>query len=391
MLNTLYAKSKESKTVLFLLLFLVGMLVFFPFPTFFLGEERHFFQQDVLQWLNQSFGLQLNAQSDSVGMFVLVLFALLFASSCYILLSFMRISALEKYLNTHTFYSVSSFVLAYFLLKYGLDKVFKNQFYAPEISIEYTPIYQLDRDILYWTTMGKSYSYSLIVGILEVIPALLLLSSKTRLLGNLLAVAAFTHILAINIGFDITVKFLASSLLLLAVINVLLNGKALYTFFILQTSISLPKQGFSPKSRFLRGLKFVFFILIVLDCSAVYLEGNRWNGDLSPRSAYYGAYEVKNVEGSGRSFVGETDEIKRIFFHRRPYVIFQTKSDHFMDFGRHFTAKGSILLEKEKKKQELYLLKMDGSTYSLRWNEEKDDTVRNFTLLLRKVPEHARN
>lgn len=377
-------KAIENKFVLFAFLFFVGMVLFFPFPSFIFGEERFQFQHDVINFLNSSFGLKLSTQSDSKGMFVLVIIAFLVALIIFILALFTWNKKWEKYLTANVYYSFTSFLLSYFLLKYGFDKIFMNQFYEPEISIQYTPIYQLDRDILFWTTMGKSYSYSLITGILEILAAILLFFKSTRLLGNIFALVAFVNIVAINIGFDITVKFLAFSLCLLSLINVLLNGKSLYRFLVLHQVSSLPTQGLYKKNAFQRALKFLTFSLIIIDCSAMYIQQGQWKSRPT-RSLYKGAYEVIEYSDRGETFFGEMADVKRIFFQQRPFLIIQNKVDQFHDFGMHHTSKGTILLEKEHKHQEVYFNKMSNKIFKLKWSEIKGGNEQDYFITLRKV------
>ncbi|RYD88544.1 MAG: hypothetical protein EOP54_27080, partial [Sphingobacteriales bacterium] len=78
------------------------------------------------------------------------------------------------------------YFLAYVFLKYGFDKVFGLQFYTPAPNILYTPFGNLDKDILFWSTMGTSPAYSIFTGMVEVVAALLLLSRRTRTVGLML-------------------------------------------------------------------------------------------------------------------------------------------------------------------------------------------------------------
>ena len=104
-------------------------------------------------------------------------------------------------------------MLAFFLLRYGFDKLFKHQFYLPEPNTLYTPVGLLSKDILFWTSMGTSHSYNVFMGLIEIIPAFLLFFKRTRMLGGLISFAVLLNVLMINIGFDITVKILSSFLL----------------------------------------------------------------------------------------------------------------------------------------------------------------------------------
>lgn len=124
-----------------------------------------------------------------------------------------------------------SYVLAFFLFKYGCDKLFKIQFYYPEPNILFTPFGKLDLDILYWSTIGKSHGYNIFLGIIEIIPGFLLLHSKTRKLGALIAFMVLIHVLMINIFYHIEVKILSSFLVLISFAVLFHYRKELISFF----------------------------------------------------------------------------------------------------------------------------------------------------------------
>ena len=126
---------------------------------------------------------RIDFSSDSLSMFLL--FGCLFLTS--IVFSFIKSFRIKtKYIE-----SLFSFYLALILLKYGFDKVFKAQFYLPEPNILFTRFGNLDRDILFWSTMGTSYSYSLILGLIEVGIAILLLIPQTKIIGAMLSCFVF--------------------------------------------------------------------------------------------------------------------------------------------------------------------------------------------------------
>ncbi len=134
-----------------------------------------------------------------------------------------------------------SYYLAFVLLKYGFDKVFKLQFYLPEPNILYSEFGMLTKDILYWSTIGTSRFYNISIGVIELVTAGLILFSRTRTLGLLGASLIFAHIVIINFGFDISVKTYSMLLLLMALVSVAPELKSIYNFFIRRrTDIAIP-------------------------------------------------------------------------------------------------------------------------------------------------------
>jgi hypothetical protein len=116
------------------------------------------------------------------------------------------------------------YILAFLMLKYGINKVFTLQFYEPSEIINKTDFGKLDLDILFWSTMGKSKTYQIFMGISEVLAGILLFYNRTRFLGTLLSFGILTNVFFINLGFDINVKLLSFALILLS-LNILFNYK----------------------------------------------------------------------------------------------------------------------------------------------------------------------
>ena len=129
------------------------------------------------------------------------------------------------------------YYLILMLMKYGLDKIFKAQFYLPEPNILYTRLGQIDKDFLYWTSMGTSRLYNIITGSVEVLAALLILFKRTRMTGLLLAAASLVQVVAINFGFDISVKLYSLFLLSLSLYLLAPYYRRIYTFLFTQRDL----------------------------------------------------------------------------------------------------------------------------------------------------------
>jgi hypothetical protein len=104
------------------------------------------------------------------------------------------------------------------LMVYAFQKIFLWQFYTPEPNTLYTAVGQVNKDLLFWTVMGASPTYSIITGCIELMIAFLLISRRTLLPGLLLCYGVLLQILLINVGFDISVKLYTVFLLLIATI-----------------------------------------------------------------------------------------------------------------------------------------------------------------------------
>jgi hypothetical protein len=287
-------------------------------------------------------------ESDSIGLYYQTCFILILACVLALILVF-RIKTIQKpkiygYLNLF-----SSYILALFLLKYGCDKIFKVQFFFPEPNTLYTPLGFLSKDILFWSTMGASYSYSLFLGILEIIPALLLLHRKTRFLGAVIAFGVLLHVQLINYSFDISVKIVSAYLLLQSIICIVPFVKPLIDFFILKKQ-TLKYPDFISlaifQSKHYRVLKSFLVSLMICESCFFFIENKIFNDDLVPRPKMHGAYEVLSdrlnighKRANQSEHFGNIEDIKRVFFHRRGYLIFQYKTEKFLDFPGYYDEK----------------------------------------------------
>lgn len=325
--------------LLFFFLFATGIILIIPFPYWFIPDTGSFlspFTLSVLENIWQKPGLTLASDTEGMKLAGLtwagisaVLSAMLFLQKQW------RISLM---LFIHQYFpSFVSFYLSLQLFRYGWDKVFKHQFPFPEANILFTPLGNLDKDILYWSTMGSSYSFTVFGGIMEVIPAALLIFRKTRILGAWIAFMVMLQVVMINIGFDITVKYLSFFLLSLALYLILPGSLSVIHFFTSGKPIALPEQALTPlQLRFPFAyvwLKTALIVLILSESLYPFVRTRNFNDDKAPRLPYLGAYDVVIFSQNGDTLPTENPKRwKRIFFHRQHYCILQSADDTMLDF-----------------------------------------------------------
>jgi hypothetical protein len=153
-------------------MFFLLFVLFFPLG--FLGDFQKkislFIFGDVVQWIvNHIFNskyVRVDFSSDSISMFILTIILLITSVLLTILIR-------KKYQREILGYTKEIIIvyLAVVLMKYGFDKIFKAQFYLPEPNILYSRFGNLDKDILFWSTMGTSRFFSISTGILELFTA----------------------------------------------------------------------------------------------------------------------------------------------------------------------------------------------------------------------------
>lgn len=272
---------------------------------------------------------RIDFSSDSLSMYLLV--GILFLIS--ILFSSFKYFKIQRKFFDNLF----GFYLVLILLKYGFDKVFKAQFYLPEPNILFTRFGNLDRDILFWSTMGISYSYSLILGIIEVGVAILLLIPRTKIIGAILSSFVFLQIISINLSFDISVKFFSSVLFLISIY-------VSRHFWIKIWNVLIPEKNTDSSNiwiqRLLLSLKTFFVCFVVWNCFSPFLAQNQFNDDLIERPFLHGVYKNINTE----------EEIEYVFFHRNEYIIFMNDNDIQMDY-KYVFKENQLNLENSKGKK----------------------------------------
>lgn len=289
----------------------------------------------LIDWLARGvFGLEENTYttnllSDTTGVYVLAFLWLVVSAILALIWQFwlQRKIVLEKW--TFWFMQIARYHLIIHLIQFGFNKVFKYQFYFPEPNTLYTTIGNSSRDILFWSTMGSSYEYTVFSGAMELLAALLLLFRRTRLAGALLAMGIMLNVVMINFSFDISVKFLSSFLLLLSVMLVMPDSRRLWDFFFTQNTVEHHKS-WEPQFVLNRSLfyglgKALIIGFIVVDALFPYVEIGNFNDDVGAKPYLHGAYEVEE-------FSGDSPEWKRAFVHRQGYFIIQSPDESMEDF-----------------------------------------------------------
>ena len=322
--------------------FVFGFLgiIFIPFPLNFLpGREKLaeiIFNGPISLLSRFLFGhrpMILEISSDSATLYLLVFF--LFILSLIISgVSLYKVVAARFMENAFPYLQTFfTYFLAIIMLKYGLDKIFKTQFYLPEPNILYTPIGNVSKDLLFWSTMGSSYGYNLFIGLAELIPAVFLFFRPTRRTGLILAFLVLIHITAINFCFDISVKVFSVFLLAIATLLLVPVFKPLFQFLSGKKDVNLQIVPVlvdpGGKKWIIKGLTLA---LILGEGLFPYLGTGNFNDDDFPRPFLHGGYEVTRIDNLSTTSNEELPSLKRFFIHRSGYIVFQDANDEMQDF-----------------------------------------------------------
>lgn len=270
------------------------------------------FTEFVLKTVFNRRNVRIDYSSDSASMLVLLI--ILCCTS--VVFSFcLRKKWIGKFLLITEYFC--AIYISIILIKYGLDKIFKTQFPEPEPNILFTRFGNLDKDILFWSTIGTSKTYNIITGSFEVFTGILLWSKRTQFLGLLLAVACFCQILIINVSFDISVKFFSSVLLVMNVFLLRKNGWEL-----LVKIISQPARSFFDQKKFLPFKTFIKIIVLGVIFIKIVMPYFLGKVDYTEQNSFHfdKTYQVISPESP----------YQYVFFHKDQYLILMEKNSEKM-------------------------------------------------------------
>jgi uncharacterized membrane protein YphA (DoxX/SURF4 family) len=193
-------------------------------------------------------------------------------------------------------------ILRYYLgitmLTYGFSKIFKMQFPYPGLYTLLEPYGDSSPMGLAWTFMGYSNGYNLFTGFAEVIAGTLLFFRRTTAIGAFLAFIVAANIAAMNYSFDIPVKLLSSTMILMSLFLLGNNIRRLFNLFFLGRGTQLSIVPRAPIRK-----KPVRITLVVLKCILVIyaffgtawlsLEARNEYGDHAPHALLRGIYNTQ--------------------------------------------------------------------------------------------------
>ncbi|CAN5563192.1 hypothetical protein BH11BAC5_BH11BAC5_55520 [soil metagenome] len=201
------------------------------------------------------------------------------------------------------------------------------------------PLGNIDFHTLLWTFMGASKAYNFFGGLMEVIPAVLLLFRRTTALGAVMAIATLINVLMLDIGYDTLVKWLSAHLILIGFFILSPDIKRVFNFFFLKKNTSLTVIVLSTVNKRLRwiqyGLKFILIAYAVF--SSIKLAVGIKENYLKP---YFGGidgiYEIKEFYWNQQILSPiSTDTIrwKKIGINKFGQITIQYMNDSVAYFG----------------------------------------------------------
>jgi hypothetical protein len=335
----------------------------FPFHLFPFQETitRFLFGQLIDVTATSLFSVDLKSTivySDSASMYVLLL--IVFVLSAIISLFIKYIPDWDQHRSKvfNFIHLLFCYYLVLMLLKYGVDKIFKSQFYLPEPNTLYTSLGYIDKDLLYWSTMGTSRLYNVFTGSIEVLASVLLFFKRTRMTGLLLAALSLLQVVVVNFSFDISVKLYSILLFSLSLYLLAPYRQRLVAFLFTRREIPAlppPITVFSKHPSLSVFIRCLIAGLFLFEVFYPYIQTYNFNDDTAGRPYLHGAYEVKEVI-AGTDTLNEADyPVKRFFIHRNGYMIFQNNKDEMQDYSLIYDTTNQLLLLKDYQLRESLL------------------------------------
>lgn len=291
--------------------------------------------------------------SDSSGMYLFALYTIVFVFIFVSLLQFKFQNSnnkLVKYFDVFVIY-----YLVFILIKYGIDKMFFNQFYPVNPALLYSEFGDLTKDIVFWSLAGSSKFYQFFSGAFEVLAAFLILLNRTRKLGLILALIIFSNICFINFSFDVSVKFF--SLLILS-LNLYVSRNFIIDIFTylsnIKVTILIPDVN-NVYASTKKWLKPLMIVLILIETTFPYLISDT-NEAGQRAKIYIGAYEIKAINESKR--------YQNLFILESNHLVLKT-SEGKMISGRYNMSVDGKQFDIEMKSKFLKRARLDLSNWIL--------------------------
>jgi hypothetical protein len=204
-----------------------------------------------------------------------------------------------------------------------------------------TPVANLSLSALLWTAIGSSPVYQVFTGVAELMGGVLLLFSRTSMLGALICLADMTQVFVLNMSYDIGLKQVSFHLILLTLVLLAPHGRRLADLFFFDRPASASAQlELFSSSRWnrLAGWAQLAFGLYLLGTYAYINNIYRYAaGNESPRSPLYGIWNLTDLSIDGEvrpPILNDYDRRwRRVIFDSPDVVAFQRLDDSFARYG----------------------------------------------------------
>ena len=317
-----------------LLLIVYLFLYIFPFPLYLipgLSEVVNYYEEglySVFLWIGTNILQIKNLDQFASGLniinYVKVFSLLLIATAIATIVFFTDRKRANYNILYYIIIGYARYYVGLMLLDYGFMKIFGNQFGFPPLRIFETPFGSLSAPQLFWAFMGYSKVYGTFIAISEIIGGLLLLFSRTKLIGSILLIIIMANVLLLDIAFINSAIIFSSHLLLIAIIILSPHLKRIIDFLIFKKTEALKDVDYLLQNKRLRFGKAILKSLVIIGFAymSIYPDlGKLFVKKTDP--PLYGVYQIKKFEIDQNSSIIAADSIRwrRLIIDKRSSFI----------------------------------------------------------------------
>lgn len=276
--------------------------------------------------------------SDTTHAYLVLLLIVSLAIAGCLVWSVLDRKRADYYTLHHWLLVLIRYYVAFVLVDYGFEKVYKLQFPFPELETLAQPYGESTPMKLAWTFMGYSRLYNYFTGFAEILGGFLLLFRRTAVLGALVSLMVMINVAMLNYSFDIPVKLFATMLVAMCLFLIAPNATRLYRFFVLNQTTglhfsSLIEHSNPSVSMLGRTVKWTLigFVLYtdITENQALVSE----DSDTSPKPPLYGIYHVDRFvsnRDTGVTCVADSIRWSRIIINKYEYMSLKLHNEEVM-------------------------------------------------------------
>lgn len=336
------------------------------YPTQLLHQFIPWFSNHVLKY-NYDFSIFTNGSGDTSYNYVLLLFIVLLAGFGCLIWSIFD-SKRNNYNKLYYWLIVLvRFYVAFTLMMYGSIKVIQLQFPQPYLSRLLQPFGEASPMGLVWTFLGFSKGYNIFMGIVEIL-SVFLLFRKTVVIGALFALAASVNVMATNYFFDVPVKILSTTLVVMCVFILAPYLVTIIRFFLFQELqqlklIQVPVFKKKWQLITIRSFKYLCIVWTIAILVSNVLTQQYTYGTRAPKPYMYGIYNVESMKLKGKILAPLTTDStrwKQMVINWTNYATVKLMNDSLLTFNTKFdTVKKEVVFNSQNLENAQYKLKFN--------------------------------
>lgn len=286
--------------------------------------------------------------------------------------------AIKLILSRKTLIVILRYFLGLVMMIYGLTKLMQTQFIVLPFSAWVKPLEDQSGALIAWSFLGYSVWFTILLGLLEFVPAMLLLFRKTYYLGALLMLPVLLNVFLINFALDLwsDTKVVSAILLLVNLLILLLEWKTVIKPIFL-TIWNHQSPSHHPKRETL--INVVLMVALIFFFGRIFFQyrhqSNFLTGDWFQKKNHIWTVENQGLEADslGLSLIHRGD---RLFFE--PY-------DNLRIMDKEKTIHRSFQYQLKENEHTLTLLQKDSLLFTWHYSFESD------TILLLKTDKDREN